>query len=63
MFIGAFISAFRAKGLAVRWGLAAGCALLEAAGGSLDNLVMNIPVFAYYWATVAAAKQGLPFSG
>lgn len=41
--------------------MAAGCALLEAAGGELDNLVMNVPVFAYYAAASYARSKGLVY--
>lgn len=63
VFVACFLSAFRVEGFVCRVGMAAGCAILEAMGGDLDNLVMNIPVFAYYGASSLAKTQGLQLTG
>ena len=63
VFVGCLLASFRVESLVARIGLCGGCTILEAIGGDLDNLVMNIPVFAYYAAAVMASAHGLELVG
>ncbi|KAL8447757.1 hypothetical protein Emag_004218 [Eimeria magna] len=56
VFVMCFLSAFRVEGFLARLLLAGGCTFLEAVGGDADNLLMNLPVFAYYAASSIAAS-------
>ncbi|OEH80537.1 phosphatidate cytidylyltransferase [Cyclospora cayetanensis] len=57
--LGCLMALFRVETLVTRVSLAFLCTLLEAIGGELDNLVMNIPVFAYYFATTRGVVHGM----